>query len=61
VHDRIVEPLSDPELEPVRALTASIVAQRGWVAPEEVDAFTAAGYTHRHVLDVILGVERTGP
>lgn len=48
--------LSDPELEPVRALTASLVARRGWVTPEEVDAFIAAGYTQRHVLDVILGV-----
>jgi AhpD family alkylhydroperoxidase len=48
--------LPEPDLEPVRWLTAAVVAQRGWVGEEEVAAFLAAGYTHRHVLDIVLGV-----
>lgn len=37
------------------ALRAGLAA-RGWVDNTEIDAFLRAGYTHRHVLDIILGV-----
>ncbi|MGW3964250.1 carboxymuconolactone decarboxylase family protein [Amycolatopsis sp. NPDC005003] len=53
---RAGKPLEDPVLEAVRALTESIVAERGWAPQEQVDAFLAAGHTHRQVLDVVLGV-----
>lgn len=53
---RAGKPLDDPELEAVHAFTHAVVTGRGWVGPEQVDAFLAAGYTHRHILDVILGV-----
>ena len=50
------KPLADPELAAVHAFTRLLVENRGWVDSEQVDAFLAAGYTRRHVLDVILGV-----
>lgn len=53
---REAEPLPDAGLEAVRRFTASMVAKRGWVDDEEIDAFLAAGYTHRHVLDTVLGL-----
>lgn len=48
---RTGKPLPDNELEAVRRLTRSIVADRGWVDEEEIDVFLAAGYTRRNVLD----------
>ncbi|MEV4358716.1 hypothetical protein [Nonomuraea sp. NPDC049625] len=42
-------------LEAVRRLTQLIVAQRGWVDDAGIEAFLAAGYTRRQVLDVVLG------
>ncbi|MFD0468830.1 carboxymuconolactone decarboxylase family protein [Nonomuraea thailandensis] len=53
---RAGEPLSDPALEAARRLTQVMVARRGWVDDAEVEAFLAAGYTRRHVLDLVLGV-----
>ncbi|WP_309115565.1 carboxymuconolactone decarboxylase family protein [Saccharothrix sp.] len=48
--------LADEELEEVRALTESMVTDRGWVSDERVERFLAAGYTKRNLLDVVLGV-----
>ncbi|MBN6054145.1 carboxymuconolactone decarboxylase family protein, partial [Nonomuraea sp. RK-328] len=53
---RAGEPLRDEALEAARRLTRAMVAQRGWVDDAEVEAFLAAGYTRRHVLDIVLGV-----
>ncbi|GAA0672148.1 carboxymuconolactone decarboxylase family protein [Kitasatospora atroaurantiaca] len=53
---REAKPLPDTALEAARRLTRSMVTNRGWVSDEEVDAFLAAGYTERHVLDIVLGV-----
>ena len=53
---RAGKPLSDPGLEAVRRLTQAMVAGRGWVNDEEIDAFLAAGHTRRNVLDIVLGV-----
>ena len=50
------KPLDDPALDAVRAFTRAVVEGRGWVDDERVDAFLAAGFTRRHLLDVILGV-----
>jgi AhpD family alkylhydroperoxidase len=50
------KPLDDPELAAVHTFTHAVVEGRGWVDSDRVDAFLAAGYTRRHVLDVILGV-----
>jgi AhpD family alkylhydroperoxidase len=48
--------LPDPDLEATRRLTQTMVTRQGWVDDAEIDAFVAAGYTHRNVLDIILGV-----
>lgn len=50
------KPLADPALEAARLFAGSMVANRGWVPDGEVEAFLAAGYTRRQVLDVVLGV-----
>jgi AhpD family alkylhydroperoxidase len=53
---RADKPLPDGRLEAVRIFTKAIVAQRGWVGEEAIETFLAAGYTRRHVLDIVLGV-----
>jgi AhpD family alkylhydroperoxidase len=50
------KPLDDPGLEAVRAFTRAVVDGRGWVDDDRVDRFLAAGFSRRHLLDVILGV-----
>jgi AhpD family alkylhydroperoxidase len=50
------KPLADERLEAVRRLTRSMVANRGWVADDDITAFLGAGHDHRQVLDVVLGV-----
>jgi AhpD family alkylhydroperoxidase len=53
---RAGKPLQEPGLEAVRRLTQVMVTARGWVDDTEIEAFLAAGYTRRHVFDVVLGV-----
>lgn len=48
--------LTDAKLEAIRQFTKSIVANKGWTSELEVDQFLNAGYSHRNVFDVILGV-----
>lgn len=49
-------PLPNPKLEALRTFTRAVVRERGWVGGDAVRAFLDAGYTRRHVLEVILGV-----
>ncbi len=49
-------PLPNEHLEALRTFTLQVVRQRGDVSNEQVEAFLAAGYTKRQVLEVILGV-----
>lgn len=53
---RTGKPVEDTALEAVRRLTRLTVAQRGWVADEEIEAFLATGGTRRQVLDIVLGL-----
>jgi len=53
---RNAAPIADAKLEALRQFTLKVVRQRGVVSDADVEAFLAAGYTKRHVLDVILGV-----
>ncbi len=46
-------PLTDRKLEALRTLTLSILSRRGWVSEDELEHVVAAGYTQRHVLDVL--------
>jgi AhpD family alkylhydroperoxidase len=50
------KPLADPKLEAARRLTQTMVTGRGWVDDADVEAFLAAGYTRRHIMDIVLGV-----
>ena len=49
-------PLPDARLEALHRFTTLVVRERGFVPDADVDAFLAAGYTRRNVLEVILGV-----
>lgn len=49
-------PLPTPRLEALRAFTLEVVRGRGHVDDEAVRAFFDAGYTRRHILEVILGL-----
>jgi alkylhydroperoxidase family enzyme len=49
-------PLPDARLEALHRYTGLVVRQRGWVSDEDTDAFLAAGFTRRNVLEVILAV-----
>ncbi len=49
-------PIDDAQLEAVRVFTVQVVESRGWVADEDVQAFLDAGFTRRHVFDVLTGV-----
>lgn len=49
-------PLPTPKLEALRTFTVQMVRERGNATATQLDAFFAAGYSHRAVLDVILGL-----
>ncbi|MBP2307028.1 carboxymuconolactone decarboxylase family protein [Azospirillum melinis] len=48
--------LPDARLEALHRFATLVVRNRGWVADADVDAFLAAGFTRRNVLEVVLGV-----
>ena len=62
VSDEITEalrnetPLPSAKLEALRTFTVQMVRARGNVTEEQMTTFFAAGYKHRAVLDVILGL-----
>lgn len=51
-------PLENPKLESLRAMTLTIVRNRGHVTQEELKTFYAAGYEERQVLEIILGLSQ---
>ncbi|GAK93283.1 macrophage infectivity potentiator-related protein [Nonlabens ulvanivorans] len=51
-------PLEDSKLEALRNMTLSVVRNRGNVSQKDLDAFYAAGYGERQVLDIILGMSQ---
>ncbi|WP_138470244.1 carboxymuconolactone decarboxylase family protein [Poseidonocella sp. HB161398] len=53
---RTEAPLPDAKLEALRGFTLAMVRGRGVVSDDEMQAFFAAGYTRKHVLEVILGI-----
>ncbi len=46
-------PLSDHKLNALRALVLSVLHHRGWVPEQDLENVAAAGYTQRHLLDVL--------
>jgi uncharacterized peroxidase-related enzyme len=53
---RANEPVSDPKLQALVALTKEIVTERGHVSEQVMDNFLAAGYRKDQVLEVLIGV-----
>lgn len=49
-------PLGSPKLEALRTFTIQMLRERGFVSEDQMKAFFDAGYGHRAVLDVILGL-----
>lgn len=49
-------PLPTPRLEALRTFTLAVIRGRGLVDDSATQAFLDAGYTHRHILEVILGI-----
>ena len=47
-------PLVDPRLEALRVFAATVTRNRGVVAPADVEAFKAAGYDNRAILDLLV-------
>ncbi len=62
VSDDIIEalrnetPLPNAKLEALRTFTIQMVRERGNASQAQLEAFFAAGYSHRAVLDIILGL-----
>lgn len=48
--------LSDPKLDALHQFTKAVVRTRGSIAPADLEAFQAAGYSRQQSLEVILGV-----
>lgn len=49
-------PIADAKLQALRAFTAKVVVNRGWVSQDDVQTFLDAGYDRANVFEVILGV-----
>ena len=49
-------PLADAKLEALRGFTLTLARNRGRVSQEQLDAFLAAGFESRHVLDILIGL-----
>ena len=49
-------PIAEPRLEALRQFTERTVETRGTPGQEETEAFLAAGFTNRNVLEVVLGI-----
>lgn len=53
---RTGNPVGDPRLEALRQFTLRVLATTGDVPDDERAEFTAAGYTDRNALEVVLGI-----
>ena len=50
---RAVRSYEDPKLEALRVFALNLVENRGWVAPEGLEAFLGAGFTKQNVLEIV--------
>jgi alkylhydroperoxidase family enzyme len=48
--------LDDARLEALREFTVAVVRQRGLLDDAQVAAFLGAGFSRRHILDILVGV-----
>lgn len=47
---------ADPRLEALRVFTLAVAEDRGWVSPEALETFLAAGFTKQNVLEIIVAI-----
>lgn len=47
------DPLADPKLQALRHFVEALIAHRGWAPEAEVEAFLAAGYHRRQIIEVV--------
>lgn len=52
------QPLPTEKLQALHEFTLAVVRQRGFVEQPQLEAFFAAGYGHKQVLEVILGLSQ---
>ena len=50
---RAVRSYEAPKLEVLRVFALNLVENRGWVAPEGLEAFLGAGFTKQNVLEIV--------
>ncbi|UTW05253.1 carboxymuconolactone decarboxylase family protein [Amphritea atlantica] len=50
------QPMPSPQLQALHDTTLLIVRNRGRVSEDDIAAFYAAGYSQKHLLDIILGL-----
>lgn len=50
------QPLKDEKLETLRTVTLELVRERGHLSDTSKKAFFEAGYSHQHLLDIIVGI-----
>jgi len=48
--------IPDEKFNALSRLTRKFVEKKGWLSQEDIEEFKAAGYTEKHVLDVLAGV-----
>jgi len=49
-------PVPDPKLRALSEFTRTLIVKQGWPDRADVEPFLAAGYTERHILDIVLAV-----
>ena len=53
---RAVGTYEDPKLEALRDFTLTLAENRGWVSPEQLEGFLAAGFTKQNVLEIVVTI-----
>ena len=53
---RAVGRYDDPKLEGLRNFTLTLAENRGWVSPDALDAFLAAGFSQQNVLEIVVAI-----
>ena len=53
---RAVGSYADPKLEALRVFTLKLVENRGWAAPQDLEAFLDAGFTKQNVLELLVAI-----
>jgi uncharacterized peroxidase-related enzyme len=50
------KPFEDSKLQILRLFTKTVIEKKGSLTNNEIDVFLSAGYTNKHILELIIGV-----